>query len=179
MGLLCLTALCGSRLPDRHLLNSAGHTAREEGLIRKRILSIAAGELGVRELSGRNDGKRVEEYLNAIQLGKGHAWCGAYVSWVFMQAGFDQPRIGWTPSLFPFRRLTRLPLSGDVFGIYFPALKRIAHAGLVEQLDSDWVLTLEGNTNIKGSRDGDGVFRKRRHKRTIKSYANWIKKENS
>lgn len=179
MGMFCVIAFCGSRLPSRHLLSSAGLARKEEGLIRKRIVAIAAGELGVRELTGKNDGKRVEEYLKSIQLGKGHAWCGAYVSWVYLQAGFLQPRIGWTPSLFPFRRLTGLPHPGDVFGIYFPALKRIAHAGLVERMSSDWVLTLEGNTNIKGSREGDGVFRKRRHKRTIRSYANWIKNGNS
>ena len=176
MGMLCFAALCGSRLPDRNLLIE--NQRKEEAVIRKRIVAIAAGELGVRELSGKNDGKRVEEYLKVIQLGKGHAWCGAYVSWVYAKAGLAQPRFGWTPSLFPFRCLTKLPLPGDVFGIYFPALKRIAHAGIVELVSNDWVISLEGNTNLKGSREGDGVFRKRRHKRTISSYANWIKKEN-
>lgn len=177
MGMLCITALCGSRLPDRDLLNAEITAIKKETAIRKRIVAIAAQELGVREQTGNNDGARVEAYLKAIQLGKGHAWCGAFVSWVYGKAGLAQPRIGWTPSLFPFRRLTRSALPGDVFGVYFPALKRIAHAGLVEKTSSDWVLTLEGNTNLKGSREGDGVYRKRRHKRTIFRFANWIKQE--
>lgn len=179
MGILCVIALCGSRLPDRNLLNVEISKIKEESIVRKKIVAIAERELGVREQTGNNDGERVEEYLRSIQLGKGHAWCGAFVSWIYLKAGFSKPRIGWTPSLFPFRRLTKLPLPGDVFGIYFPTLKRIAHAGLVEKLSSDWVITLEGNTNLNGSREGDGVYRKRRHKRTIASFANWIKKENS
>lgn len=177
MGMLCILAFCGSRLPDRHLLNTDINANREETVLRKSIVAIAIGELGVRELKGKNDGARVEAYLKVIQLGKGHAWCGAFVSWIYSKAGLAQPRLGWTPSLFPFRRLTQLPLPGDVFGIYFPALKRIAHAGLVEKVSSDWLITLEGNTNLKGNREGDGVFRKRRHKRTIARFSNWIKQE--
>lgn len=177
MGVLCILALCGSRMSDRHLLNTEISTIKAETALRQRIVAIAAGELGVREQTGKNDGERVEAYLQSIQLGKGHAWCGAFLSWVYLKAGLASPRIGWTPDLFPFRRLTKLPLPGDLFGIYFPALKRIAHAGLVEKISSDWVITLEGNTNVKGSREGDGVFRKRRHKRTISRFANWIKQE--
>ncbi len=177
MGLLCILALCGSRMPDRDLLRKMISSRKEENVLRQKIVAIAAGELGVREATGNNDGLRVEAYLNAIRLGKGHAWCGAFVSWVYGKAGLAEPRIGWTPSLFPSSRLTKLPLQGDVFGLYFPALKRIAHAGLVAQVSSDWVITLEGNTNPKGSREGDGVYRKRRHKRTISRFANWIKED--
>ncbi len=170
-------------MPDRHLLNTEINTIKKkintikaETALRQRIVAIATGELGVREESGKNDGESVEAYLKSIQLGKGHAWCGAFLSWVYLKAGLPAPRIGWTPDLFPFRRFTKSPLPGDMFGIYFPVLKRIAHAGMVEKISSDWVISLEGNTNVKGSREGDGVFRKRRHFRTISRFANWIKK---
>jgi hypothetical protein len=67
---------------------------------------------------------------------------------------------------------------GLVFGIYFPDLKRIGHCGFVEGVRGEWVQTIEGNTGPEGSREGIGVFRRLRHKRSICKYADWIKKEN-
>ena len=60
------------------------------------------------------------------------------------------------------KREELIPRSGDVFGLYFPDKKRIAHVGFVDQWLGDWLITVEGNTNDPGSREGDGVYRKRR-----------------
>lgn len=160
-------------MPDRHLLGDS--FAGEK--IRGSLLAIAEKEVGVRERSGNNDGERVELYLKYIGLPKGHAWCAAYTSWVYGKAGLSRPRTGWTPALFPENRLVKKPKPADLFGIYFPSLKRIAHTGFVVSIKSDWVLTIEGNTNIEGGREGDGVYKKRRHLRTIAKFANWIGKE--
>ncbi|RXF67710.1 hypothetical protein [Arcticibacter tournemirensis] len=54
------------------------------------------------------------------------------------------------------------PSSGDVFGIYFPEKGRIAHVGFVDEWGDKYAITVEGNTNEAGSREGDGVYRKRR-----------------
>jgi len=67
-------------------------------------------------------------------------------------------------------------LPGDVLGIYFPNLNRIAHVGIVEKLMGHWCVSIEGNTSVSGSREGDGVYRKIRHLKTIHSLADWIKK---
>ncbi|WP_245723790.1 peptidoglycan-binding protein [Pedobacter steynii] len=174
LGIICIPVICSSGMPDRDLL---GDSLAEEK-IRVSVLAIAERELGVREKTGKNDGERVEHYLKYIGLPKGHAWCGAYTSWVYGQAGLSKPRTGWTPALFPANRLTRKPKPADLFGIYFPSLKRIAHTGFVVSIKSDWALTTEGNTNIEGGREGDGVYKKRRHLRTIAKFANWIGKEN-
>lgn len=160
-------------MPDRHLLGDS--FAGEK--IRGSLLAIAEKEVGVRERSGNNDGERVELYLKYIGLPKGHAWCAAYTSWVYGQAGLSKPRTGWTPALFPENRLVKKPKPADLFGIYFPSLKRIAHTGFVISIKSDWVLTTEGNTNVEGGREGDGVYKKRRHLRTIAKFASWIGKE--
>lgn len=157
LGLFCF-ALVGERhVPDRNLL----------------VLDIAQGELGVREATGKNDGTRVEAFLAAVKLRKGNPWCAAFVSWVFKQAAFPKPRTGWSPDLFPASRLLKKPAPGAVFGIYFPELKRIAHCGFVEKQQGNWVYTLEGNTNVAGSREGDGIYRKMRQLKTIYRYANW------
>lgn len=67
----------------------------------------------------------------------------------------------------------RRPRKGDVFGIYFPDKKRIAHVGFVDSWDDKYVITVEGNTNEAGSREGDGVYRKRRLVGSIYQVARW------
>ena len=67
-----------------------------------------------------------------------------------------------------------LPTTGDIFGLYFPEKKRIAHVGFVDQWDGTWMVTVEGNTNNSGNREGDGVYRKRRLVRSIYKVARHI-----
>ena len=139
----------------------------------RKLVELAHGELWVREETGNNDGVRVEGYLASVGLKKGQPWCAAFVSFIFKQAGYTAPRTGWSPSLFPVKRLVKAAAPGNVFGIYFPALKRIAHCGFVEQANGDWISSIEGNTGTGGGRDGDGVHRRKRHKRSIYKYADW------
>lgn len=68
----------------------------------------------------------------------------------------------------------RQPNIGDVFGIYFPDKKRIAHVGFIDHWDGTWLITVEGNTNSSGSREGDGVYRKRRPVQSIYQVARYI-----
>ena len=163
--------------------------------IRDQLQQVYTAELGVREATGKNDGKRVEEYLAVTNLEKGYAWCAAFVSWTFAELGFKEPKTPWTPSLFPAKRViwsqkegSRLtvsaqeingsedvnPKNGDVFGIYFANLKRIAHAGFVDEWGDKYLMTVEGNTNEAGSAEGDGVYRKRRLISSIYQVANWV-----
>ena len=141
----------------------------------RKLVELAQGELWVREETGNNDGERVEGYLASVGLKKGQPWCAAFISFIFKQAGYPAPRTGWSPSLFPVARLVKAAAPGNVFGIYFPALKRIAHCGFVERKDGDWITSIEGNTGAGGAREGDGVHRRKRHKRTIYKYADWTK----
>jgi len=64
--------------------------------------------------------------------------------------------------------------SGLVYGIYFPELRRIGHCGILERVQGDFVIGIEGNTNVAGSREGDGVYRRMRHKRSIAKFAEWL-----
>ena len=132
-------------------------------------------------------------------LKKGDPWCAAFVCWVFSQAGVVNPRTGWSPGLFPASRVVwerdrevavgsktvgsravgseavkSLPQRGDVFGIWFPDKGRIAHVGFVDRWEGSWVITVEGNTNEAGSREGDGVLRKRRLVRSVWQVSDFI-----
>ena len=141
---------------------------------RKLILSIAQSQIGVREATGKNDGIAVEKYLQYTGNKKDDPWCASFVSWVYGQAGLVHPKTAWSPSLFPLARQTTNPLPADVFGVYFKELGRIAHCGLVNGRKGNWISTIEGNTNVASSREGDGVYQKLRHWRTIKVYADWL-----
>jgi len=137
--------------------------------------------IGVRELTGHNDGKEVEMFLRATGLGEGFAWCAAFVSYCHIENDIAIPQNApaWSPSWFPQHRLIskEKALPGDVFGIYYINMRRIGHVGFMDEAwnnDSGNIITVEGNTNGDGSRDGDGVYRKRRSKKQIKSVSRWI-----
>ncbi|SMC59209.1 C40 family peptidase [Pedobacter africanus] len=144
---------------------------------RDKVLSIARAEVGVREV-GNNEGKRVREYLAYTGIKVPAAWCASYISWCFGKAGYDRPRTAWSPAMFPASRIVKEPKPADVFGVWFPDLKRIAHVGLVAEVKGDWIYSLEGNSNNNGSRNGDGVYQRLHHKRTVYKYADWVSAAN-
>ena len=67
-----------------------------------------------------------------------------------------------------------IPTTGDIFGLYFPEKGRIAHVGFIDEWNDPWVITVEGNTNVLGGREGDGVYRKRRLVRTVDRVARYV-----
>lgn len=141
-------------------------------------------EIGVREATGHNDGVSVEAYLASTGLGKGYAWCAAFVYWNYVEVGADinikSP--AWSPSWFPESKTIytrgkgykQQPQAGDVIGIYFQSKKRIAHVGIYDSENESYIITVEGNTNTKGSREGDGVYRKYRPRGTIYKISCWL-----
>jgi hypothetical protein len=150
--------------------------------LRNQVQKVYSSQVGIRERTGNNDGQQVEAYLKYVKLTKGNPWCAAFVCWTFSQAGVENVRSGYCPNLFPAKRIvwTRShpnkapPLTGDVFGIYFPEKGRIAHVGFVDTWGEKVVITVEGNTNDAGSREGDGVYRKRRLTRQIYAVSRYI-----
>ena len=142
--------------------------------IRERVIDSALQEIGVQEATGNNDGTRVEAYLCYVGLGKGYAWCAAFVSWCYGRAGRPLPRNAWSPALFPMvRRYTAAQIAqgsirqADLFAIYSSSLRRIDHVGLVRQQKGSWIVTVEGNSS-------DKVLSKRRPLATIYAFSNWL-----
>lgn len=131
------------------------------------ILAVAVTEIGVRETS-RNSGERVDEYLASVGLGPGYAWCAAFVHWC---AGKARPPGHVNPC-------PRTAGALKLWDIAHPDCKRfqpapgfvfvldkghgLGHVGLVEEVVGDGtIITIEGNTNAEGSREGDRVARHR------------------
>lgn len=147
--------------------------------VRDQVVQTYTSQIGVREATGQNDGLEVEQYLASAGFTKGYAWCAAFVNWVFVQNGIEGPASpAWSPAWFPrdktYNVKNKDPLPGDLFGIYFKNKGRIAHVGFVDKYNGTTIITVEGNTNEAGSREGDGVYRKRRLTRQVYKFSNWI-----
>ncbi|MBP2831262.1 CHAP domain-containing protein [Aquimarina sp. U1-2] len=146
------------------------------------LKQIYDSQLGVREQGGANQGKQVEQYLASVGFGPGFPWCAAFVSWCYQQANVEAPKSAWVPSYAQKQRIIykrgrfikELPQPGDVFLIWYQRLNRPAHIGFVDEWKQDWVITVEGNTNDNGSREGDGVYRKKRLKRQVWAVVDFI-----
>jgi hypothetical protein len=131
------------------------------------ILTIAKGEVGVME-NGRNRGPRVEEYLDCVGLEPGNPWCAAFVSWVLSQAGEHRVRAGGALKLYarsPVWSTTQTPTPGSIFVIDHGG--GLGHCGFVDEVCGDELITIEGNTNPGGSREGDGVYIRTRRRAEI------------
>ncbi len=161
-------------------------TSNEEDTLseekRKCVKELYDSQVGVREIGGENRGAHVEMYLAITGLGPGYAWCSSFVSWVYFHTGVQAPISAWVPSFALKNKriyqrgkfLKQRPQSGDVFMIWYHKLNRPAHIGFVDQWGEKWITTVEGNTNDNGSREGDGVYRKRRLKKQIWAVSDFI-----
>ncbi|MGQ0467044.1 MAG: CHAP domain-containing protein [Sporichthyaceae bacterium] len=127
------------------------------------LIAVASSQIGYRE-SGDNDNAFGEWYgMNRVP------WCAQFVSWAAATSGCGKaiPKHAYTPAGAQwFRKRNRWgskPRVGAIAYFYNAGLGRIAHVGIVIAVDADGsFLSVEGNTNSGGSRQGIGVFKLRR-----------------
>lgn len=157
--------------------------------IAEEIVRLCTAEIGVKEVNGTNCGERVDEYKAATWLSpkKGWPWCAAFICWIVREAlqnvgaktktaKFTRPRTAgaWDMENWSLQQdsttWTKKPhrndiLPGDIVVFLF------SHIGFaVSAPDKNgYVTTVEGNTDTSGSREGGGVFRKKRHISKIRS----------
>ena len=139
---------------------------------RQCVANTALEYLGVTEATGKNDGPEVEAFLSVTGLGPGYAWCASYMSFVFNECEVEAPISAWSPDWsnageviwqqgdLPSKARLLVKRS-DHFTIYYNSKGRVGHVGLVIRAGAT-LTTIEGNTNIQGSREGDGVYIKQR-----------------
>lgn len=146
-------------------------------------VQVALTQVGIRESGGRNRGPEVDKYLRCVGLKPergAYAWCAAFVCWSVAEAyqrdhwargltGSAMLPIRMTAGVFVLwaeiaRRCKAKP--GAVFiidhGMNPEKTFRRGHTGFVVNVVGDEILTVEGNTNPGGSREGDGVYARRR-----------------
>lgn len=158
------------------------------------VLEAALEYVGVREATGRNDGHEVEHFQRMTSTKRGDAWCGSFVFTAFVEGGVLKGPGGgrafaWSPTWHPAERQVwhkarginsrfqgkgrKQPMPGDVFGLHYAHLGRYGHVGLLVSDEGKHWKTVEGNTNGAGSREGDGVYLKRRLKNQIDVISRW------
>lgn len=118
-------------------------------------------QIGVSETpSGSNWGPKVSEYLAAAGVKVPAPWCAAFIEWGMQKIG-KKGAGAYVPSWNVPAKVVRHPIRGDLGLIWFPNLKRYAHIYCVsERISSSSVRTIEGNSNISGSREGTEVVSK-------------------
>lgn len=157
--------------------------------LRKRVQTRYTAEVGTLEAGKNNHGPGPKKYLAACGLGEGYAYCACFAKWVLdCELIPTTGGTAWSPSWFPASKViwkpgvnlseAEGPQTGDLFGLYYTNLKRIGHVGFIDVWHDPradgWAFTVEGNTNAEGSREGDGVHRRRRLKSKIHVVSNWI-----
>lgn len=152
------------------------------------ITAVYLSQIGVGELTGHNDGKDVEKYLRSVGLGKGYAWCAAFVHWCLDSAGISNKINGAAASAHNSKDLVwyhktqlKIPEAGDVFTLWYNSLGRIGHTGFFhKKINSKVYESVEGNTGAGaaidvGTREGDGVYKKYRSFNATYSISRWRK----
>lgn len=147
------------------------------------VVRAARSHRWVRETQGSNHGEVVDRFLARVGLPPGNPWCAAFVAAVgsdTLLQDWPLPMVGGCASLGEAAQkagmLFEYPAPGAVFLIYFPEKKRFAHTGFVvsQNPDGSWT-TIEGNSNDDGSRDGTGVFERRRKFDAAARFIYWWK----
>lgn len=154
----------------------------------KTFVDIALKEVGVEEINGTNCGPRVNEYKASTWLPADQAWpwCAAFVCWCVQAtmgatgleetSTFKRPR---TAGAWDFENWslaqdnttwTKKPHHGDIEPGDI-VIFTFSHIGIAvgHPEDDGTILTVEGNTDSAGSREGGGVFKKRRKLTQIRS----------
>jgi Putative peptidoglycan binding domain/CHAP domain len=143
-------------------------------------IAIARQELGVREVPpGTNRGPRVDAYLRGVGVNPAAGsfpWCAAFVYFCFGEAaaaiGRSNPLARTAGVLAHWNQAERngarrvkaadaaltpgLVKPGHIFILDFG--RGVGHTGLITGMRGGKLLTIEGNTNDGGSREGIGVF---------------------
>lgn len=160
--------------------------------LQQAALRIAITQIGVREV-GRNSGPQVNQYLDAVNLPPGYAWCAAFVYWCYAQAAraipLKNPLVQtagvlnhWNKAKAHGARLISqaaaladpsLIKPGMIFVMEFG--HGTGHTGIVESVDRAklTITSIEGNTDTVGSREGVEVARKTRRISAIKGFIDY------
>lgn len=135
------------------------------------LVKMAGSQLGVTEATGHNDGPAVEKYLASVGLGKGYAWCMAFVYWCAKEVSKALDMVnpllqtGGVAVEWKSNRGVRstLPSIGAQFFIIHA--DGTGHTGICTSavLNANKEFhTIEGNTNAAGQREGLYVMRRTR-----------------
>jgi len=151
--------------------------------VRAKLVESINSQLYVREVRP-NRGPMVDKYLKEVKAPLGSAWCGAFVGANLNWLDVKNPSSAYSPNyartkdiIWKLKKINKVELlSGDVVTYYYSNLGRVGHVGFLEKIDNDgYFITIEGNTNGAGGREGDGVYKKKRSPSKVYTVSRYIK----
>jgi hypothetical protein len=113
--------------------------------------------------------------------GKGAPWCASFIGTVGRLAvgeAWPVPAICDVDQLVMWAEthdvFHETPEHGDLIVLFDPGSGQWGHVGIVVKAAADSVRTIEGNTNAGGSREGNGVYERRRMVRMGTRFIRWV-----
>ena len=162
-------------------LDTVPAAARGPSALTAAAVAFARTQIGVMEEPlGSNRGPEVDIYLRAVGLKPEHgsfAWCVAFTHFCYLSAaktvGVPNPHVVTAGVLDHWNRAARVAKAvrvtrdaavadparvtpGSLFIMDFG--QGVGHSGIVAEVSGGKLVTIEGNTNDNGSRNGIGVF---------------------
>ena len=164
---------------EAHPDTFGGIAAPGKGGVASRMLAAMLTQEGVRETS-KNQGPGIAKYWEATTYGPDgyknrEPYCSALICWAMAEAVKHTSPQGFRP----FRSAKAYDVeawakknagngvttldnasaarSGDLF-----TLSAVSHIGQIVRIEGNVAVTIEGNTDGSGSREGDGVYIRRR-----------------
>jgi hypothetical protein len=136
------------------------------------VIRVAKAEAGYHEGYANGHWNNIEKYapqVPGLEWAQGQAWCATFVSWCAMKAGAADlfPRTASCDVAGAFYRNAGRWSDYPAIGaqVFYGSISDLNHTGIVYAYDDTYVYTIEGNTNDNGSREGDGVYLKKRARR--------------
>lgn len=137
------------------------------------VIKVAQSQVGVHE--GRKNGhwdndQKYSAEVPGLAWSNFQPWCCTFVSWVAFKAGAGDlyPRTAscdLAGAWFKTKgRWSEYPAVGAQ--VFYGTARDLNHTGIVVAFDADAITTVEGNTNLNGSPEGDGVYVKTRLRRS-------------
>ena len=151
--------------------------------VRVELVDSITKQLNVRETTP-NRGEMVDIYNKQVGVKLGSPWCGAFVGSNLTWQNVSNPNSGRAADyalekdiIWKAKKKNNLNLeSGDVVTFFYSNLGRVGHTGFYVETDKNgYFITIEGNTNGNGSREGDGVYKKKRTPDKVYAVSRYIK----
>jgi uncharacterized protein (TIGR02594 family) len=115
------------------------------------IINIGLSQIGIKEISGKQDNPEVLKYFNAIgfdgsKLKDETAWCSAFVNWVAKQAGLVHSKKLNARSWLHIGTAVETPEIGDVVVLWRDHKNSWkGHVGFYIRETNNWIYILGGN----------------------------------
>ncbi|ROQ69165.1 CHAP domain-containing protein [Streptomyces sp. 840.1] len=141
------------------------------------VARIIKAEVGYQE--GRSGGhwnnyQRYSPAVPGLEWSQNQAWCQTFTTWAFQTAGMPKGSYPVTAScalaVAWWRKAGRWSEYPAIGAAVFFGPGGGSHTGIVIAYDTSTITTIEGNTNVSGSAEGDGVYRKVRQRRDAYVY---------